>query len=109
MDAHRQFAAANVLIGVGIAVFALWALFSYSVAQRGAGLTDLFLLGGTGVVAYVTAMLVAGAGFLWADRVVHTSHVQAPRLTRNLVKLLVVVLLAPWVLFLGSIAVRSVR
>lgn len=109
MEMRRRFAAANVLIGAGIAPLALWGLLAASDARYGAGFTDIFLLGGFGLVAYVAVILISGAGIFWADRVARTSHAQPPRLTRALVRIVGIVLLAPWILLVISIATGYAR
>ena len=109
MEAPRQFAAANVLIGAGIAPVAIWGLLAASSARYGGGFTDIFLLGVIGLVAYVAAILISGAGVFWADRVAHASHVQPPRLTRALVRVVAIVLVAPWIFLVISIAIGNVR
>lgn len=57
----------------------------------------------TGVIAYAAAVAVSGAGLVWADRLARISAAPAPRSTRMLVKLLAIVLVAPWIVLLVAI------
>lgn len=74
-----------------------------TVGRYGIGFSDFVQMATTGVIAYVATIAVSGAGFVWADRLVRISGAAAPRSTRMLVKLLAVVLLAPWIVLLATI------
>ena len=98
VETPRQLLGPNFVIGFGIAPLALWAaVFAWALLRErniGEGIY-LILIGG--VVAYVVTMLICGAGFLWADRVVRTANIDQPRSTQILVKVIAGILLLPWV------------
>lgn len=109
MEATRKFTGPNVLIGVGLLPFVLWAIALGTSVKYGLGLSDIMLAGLFGVAAYLLTMAVCAAGFLWADRRANKLHTQTPRTTRILASVVALVLLAPWVFVLGRALLGTIR
>ena len=109
MQAPSKFVGPNILIGVGLVPFLLWALAVASTVQYGLGLTDLFLAALVGVGTYLLSAAIFAAGLLWANRRAEKSHIPPPMATRILVNIAWMVLVAPWVLVLGRAVVSSIR
>ena len=98
METPRQLIWPNVVIGVGITPLVFWAVvLAWALSPQSNVAEGILLVLVAGPVAYVLSLAVCGAGFLWADRVVRTAHVEKPRSTQMLVKFVAGILLLPWV------------
>jgi hypothetical protein len=104
-----KFGGPNLVITIGLVPVALWGVAAATSAKYGHGMTDLFLAGLFGVAAYVFALAISGAGFLWAERRAKKWQIRPPGTTRVLASILALVLLAPWVFLLSRSVFGSVR
>jgi hypothetical protein len=59
---------------------------------------EVFLVAPTGLLAYVIAFFVSGGAFLWADRRGISNEAGLSMLTRRLMRVVLVALIAPWIL-----------
>jgi hypothetical protein len=101
MDAAQSFRGPHMLIVGGLIPLILWffGLVALMLLWRfeGPGY-EIYLVAPTGIVAYLISLALAGGGCLWADRRAKSAHIGRPTLTRRLIQLVAVVLIAPWLL-----------
>jgi hypothetical protein len=101
MDAAQAFRGPNMLIVGGLIPFILWCFGLVALMLlwhiEGPGY-EIYLVAPTGIVAYLISLALAGGGCLWADRRARSSQFGRPTLTRRLIQVAALVLIAPWLL-----------
>lgn len=110
MKSAARIALANGLMGAGLAPMVLWLAMlanSMSYLRRGEfGLPDLMFAGVAGMGAYLFALLVAGAGAIWAATQVRAAATGARRIAKALILLTAAFLLLPWLAVGTLVAAR---
>ena len=101
---------ASALMGVGVVPMMLWfAMLVNAVRELRVGefdLSDVMFTGVVGMLAYLSTLVVGGAGALWAIGLRRSAPEPQRRVARSLTWLTAGVLLLPWLAVLALMAMR---
>lgn len=110
VTAATKLKVASALMGVGVVPMMLWlAMLVNAIRALRLGefdLSDVMFTGVVGLLAYLSTMVIAGAGALWAVGLRRSAPEPARRVARNLTWLTAGVLLVPWLAVLGLMGAR---
>jgi hypothetical protein len=110
VNAVTKLKVASALMGVGVVPMMLWfAMLANAVRELRLGefdLSDVMFTGVAGMLAYLSTLVIAGAGALWAIGLRRAAPERPRRVARNLMWLTAGVLLVPWLAVLGLLGAR---
>lgn len=102
---------ASALMGVGVVPMMLWfAMLVNAVRELRAGefdLSDVMFTGVAGLLAYLSTLVIGGAGALWSLGLRRDAPDTTRRVGRNLTWLVAAVLAVPWIAVLGLVVMRA--
>lgn len=102
---------ASAVMGLGVVPMVLWfAMLVNAAREFRAGdfdLSDVMFTGVAGLLAYLSTLVIGGAGALWSLGLRRDAPDGPRRVARNLAWLVAAVLLVPWLGVLGLMAMRA--
>jgi hypothetical protein len=102
---------ASTLMGLGVVPMMLWfAMLLNALRELRVGefdLSDVMFTGVVGMLAYLTTLVIGGAGALWSLTLRRDAPDGPRRVARNLAWLVAAVLAVPWLAVLGLMAMRT--